>query len=347
MRPKSRSHSETVACLGRPTLLILDAPPGPSDVEEQVLRAGGLDPNVIGPGVSDSGALTDAAARADIVLTRTRPIDAEMIGRAERCLMMIHYGPGAGAHTARVDLDAARRAGIYVASIPDAASDAWALHTIKAIEHLIRQYPTAAPRFKRPWRLGVVGFGQVGIRVARLARERGMEVWAHDPFVAAERFDNERCRRAQLHELMGIADVVSLHVPLSPATQGMISANEFALLRRDSLLVNLSSPGLIDLDALATAMQRGRPLAVTFNEELLPWVGANHPLLSNPAVDMHAWDHQNDPDAALQCRRRAAELIMVLARGERPPHLLIDPPCPRHVLRLAGENNYCHPVRSQ
>jgi len=347
VRPKSRSHSETVACLGNPTLLILDAPPGPSDVEEQVLRAGGLDPRVIGPDSGDSGAPTDRVSQADIVLTRTRPIDAEMIGRAERCLMLIHYGPGAGVHAARVDLDAARRAGIYVASIPDAASDAWALHTIKAIEQLIERYPAARPRFKRPWRLGVVGFGQVGIRVARLARERRMEVWAHDPFVAAERFDNERCRRTELHELMGIADVVSLHVPLSPVTRGMINASRFALPRRNSLLVNLSSPGLIDLDALAIAMRRGRPGAVTFNDGLLPWVSVNHPLLSNPAVCMNAWDHQNDPDAVLQCRRRAAELIMVLARGERPPHLLIDPPCPRHVLRLARENNYCHPVRSQ
>lgn len=331
------------ALIARPTILILDAPdalnaPGPGAPEREVLAARGIDAELIDLGASGAALDPDHLARADFILTWRRAVDAAMLEQARRCLLVVHYGPGAGLGVARVALEAARRLGIYVTSVPDFAPDAWADQTFDLLEQLRREIPGAAARPLDRLRLGLVGLGSVGRRVARRARALGMQVWACDPFVSQDSFDQEGVQRADLATLVGISDVLSLHLPLGPATRGMLGEENLPLCKAGAVLINSSAAELVALGALAEGLRRGRPAAAAFDRDPAEILPAGHPLLGHEKIIHSSSPAGASPDAALACRRRVAELIALVLRGNRSPHLLIDPPCPRHILLMANQD---------
>lgn len=322
--------------LERPVILRLDAPPAPAAPEGDVLAAAGTQAEFLDWGGGASDADRQALARADFILTWHTPVDAALIAQARRCLLIIHYGLGSGRGTACVALEAARQAGIYVASLPDYATASWVGETLRLLDLLTREAPAGPRRALAGLRLGLVGFGQVGRHVAREAARLKMEVWACDPFAPDEPFATAGVRRADLDTLCGISDILSLHAPLSPATRGMMGAGPLGLLKPEALLIDSSAPELVDLDALAVALAQGRLAAAAFDEDLAALLLPAHPLLAQPAL-------RHGPRRAgvgepwySACRRAAAELVVYVLRGNRPRHLLIDPPCPRHILALAG-----------
>jgi D-3-phosphoglycerate dehydrogenase len=106
-------------------------------------------------------------------------------------------------------------------------------------------------------RIGLVGFGRIGREVALRARAFELEVWANDPLLPHWPLGFEWVRRATLDELLGACDYVSLHVPLSPDTRGLIGAPELTAMRRDAVLVNCARGGLVDEAALLAALEAG------------------------------------------------------------------------------------------
>jgi glycerate dehydrogenase len=174
--------------------------------------------------------------------------------------------------TNNVDLDAARERGVAVCNIRDYCTASVAQHvfaTLLALTHGIRQYDRAlkagaweqAAHFTMlnfPVRelagrtLGIVGFGTLGRAVARLGQAFGMNV------VIANRAGAERePGRVDLDELLPIADVLTLHCPVTPATRNMIGAAQLARMKPDAVLVNTARGALVDAGALAQALRRG------------------------------------------------------------------------------------------
>lgn len=323
--------------LQNPTLLILDAPATAGTPELEILAKGGTQARILeyDPAGGLSAANREALAQADFILTGRTDVDEAMLEEARRCLLVAHYGPGVGPGVGRVAMEAARRQGIYVASVPDYAAGDWTGETFRLIEQLMAE---RGARSLKKLRLGIVGLGCVGKRVAREGTRRGMHVWAYDPFVSDEMLALDGVRRADLETLMGIADVVTLHVPLGPATRGMLSAERLGLMKRDAILVNTAAPELVDLDGLAAVMERGRPAAAGFDEDLAGLLGAGHPLAGWANVIHGPRRAGRNPESAEACRRKVGELLADVLRGNRPGHLLIDPPCPRHILLLAGQS---------
>ncbi len=106
--------------------------------------------------------------------------------------------------------------------------------------------------------LGLVGFGAIARRTAVLAKGLGMQVIAFDPYAADAVFAAEGVTRCDLPSLLVRADVVSLHVPLSAETRGLISATALAGMKRGSVLINAARGGVVDEAALAAALCEGR-----------------------------------------------------------------------------------------
>lgn len=137
------------------------------------------------------------------------------------------------------------------------------------------------------WRkkLGIIGLGQIGARVARIGQGFEMKVMAYDPFVQAK--NEVEC--APLDELLAWAEILSLHVPLNAQTEKMIGARELGLLRADTILINSSRGGVVDEQALLEALQKGRiqgaALDVFYKEPL----SGEHPLakLENVVLSPH------------------------------------------------------------
>lgn len=234
-------------------------------------------------------ALADALADVDAVLVRsTTVITRESLSRATRLRAIGRAGAGLD----NVDVDAATEKGIAVFNTPDANTVSAAELTFGLILALARRIPAADRSVKAgAWErerfmgfelagktLGVVGFGRIGSAVARRARAFDMRVVAADPALDPETARSIGVEAIGFDDVLALADVVSLHVPLTPATRGMIDDDALARMRPGALLVNAARGGVVDEAALVRALENGRLAGAAldvFETEPLP---ADHPL---------------------------------------------------------------------
>ena len=181
-----------------------------------------------------------------------------------------------------IDADAVRERGIRVIHMPGVNADAVAELVIGFTIALTRTIPfytrevargswpreDCATRHElRHFRLGIVGLGNVGLRVARLARAFGMQVRAFDPYLSDADFaERNAARAASLDELLAASDILTLHVPLSNETRRFVGARELAALPEGAYVINASRGEVLDqraaLDALASNHLAGLALDV-------------------------------------------------------------------------------------
>lgn len=233
-----------------------------------------------------------------------------------------------------IDLPACTARGVAVCTTPDVLTSTTAEFTLALIFAVARQIvPAARAAREGDWKtwypmrflgrdltgatLGIVGLGRIGRAVAAMAAAFGMRVIYADEFT-----DVPEYAKTPLGELLATADIISLHVPLTTATRGMIGADALAAMRPDALLINTSRGPVIDTDALVAALEAGRlggvGLDVTDPEPLPP----DHPLYAFERVTIVP----HIASASLATRRRmselAAENLTAALTGGEPPHCL-------------------------
>lgn len=139
--------------------------------------------------------------------------------------------------------------------------------------------------------LGLIGYGAIARDVARRARDLGMTVAAYDPHLDASDAAWNKTERLELDELLAQADVISLHVPLTPATRHMIAERQLDLMKPDAVLINAARGGVVDEAALAAALRGGRiggaALDVFETEPLTAAAGAKFKGLANLILTPH------------------------------------------------------------
>jgi D-3-phosphoglycerate dehydrogenase / 2-oxoglutarate reductase len=220
-------------------------------------------------------------------------VGRELLGAGDRLRVVGRAGVGVD----NVDLRTATELGIAVINAPGGNTVSVAELVFGILVGLVRHLPLAWNSMRegrwdrsrlagtelRGRTLCIVGVGRIGSEVARRARAFGMHVIGFDPFVPAARFaelDVERVER--LPDALDRADIVTVHVPLTPETLGMIGAPEIGRLGRDAVILNLARGGIVDEAALADALSAGRlggaALDVFDQEPLHP----EHPLRSVP-----------------------------------------------------------------
>lgn len=205
-------------------------------------------------------------AHALIVRSDTQVTQREIIG-APHLLVVGRAGTGVD----NIDVSAATRRGIAVLTAPGANTVSASEHAIALLFALVRRIPWAATSMTEGhWdrkrfagtelsgkKLGLVGLGRVGLRVAATARALGMKVAAHDPYLPEERTRDLGITLLSLEELLESSDVVSLHVPLTENTTQLINRERLALMKPGAMLINTARGGLIDDEALVEALERG------------------------------------------------------------------------------------------
>ena len=133
-------------------------------------------------------------------------------------------------------------------------------------------------------RLGIVGLGDIGTRVARVGQAMGMEVVTWSPHMTAERAAQGGAKAVTLEELLATSKVVSLHLVPAEGTRKLLNAQRLATMREDSILVNTARSALIDMDALDKALEAGRPAIAALDVYDDEPVSAAHPLLKRANV---------------------------------------------------------------
>lgn len=112
--------------------------------------------------------------------------------------------------------------------------------------------------------LAILGFGKVGSEVARRAKGLGMHVIAHDPYASADRARAIGVELVSMEEAMTTADFISLHMPLTPATNKMLNDEAFAKMKKGVRIINVARGGVIDEEALVRALDSGIVAQVCF-----------------------------------------------------------------------------------
>ncbi len=214
----------------------------------------------------DGGALTDALAGVHVLGIRSRTQLTEAVFAAAPDLIVAGcFSVG----TNQVDLDAARVRGIPIFNAPFSNTRSVAELVIGEIVMLLRRITSRSEAAHaggweksaensyevRGKTLGIIGYGSIGSQLSTMAEAMGMRVVYYDTSDKLRHGNTEPV--ASLAELLGQCDVVSLHVPETPETAGMIGAAEIAMMRPGAFLINNARGTIVDLDALADALRSG------------------------------------------------------------------------------------------
>ncbi|MBL8724445.1 MAG: phosphoglycerate dehydrogenase [Planctomycetes bacterium] len=274
-------------------------------------------------------------ARVRAIVTRGRGrIPDALLARCPQLCVVARAGVGLD----NLDTAAAARRGIPVVFAPGGNALTVAEHTLALILDLVRGITRSANQVKagrwedrahyqgneiRGLTLGVLGFGAIGQRVAKLADAFGMQVLV---LAHGDRAVPAPYAKAPLHELLRTADVVTLHLPLSPTTRGLLGTDQLAAMKPSACLVNTARGALIDGAALRAALAAGRlgGFAADVLETEPP--APDDPLLHSERVLLTP---HNASLTALTYRAMCVDTarnVAAILRGQ--------PPEPRCVLRL-------------
>lgn len=275
---------------------------GPADIEEGVYG----DAFRLWASRSDSLAAIPATVWQQalaLVCYHEVEVDQAMLERLPNCRVVVRAGVGFD----NIDLDAAGRMGIAVCNTPDYGTMDVADHAIAltlallrgvtAYDRRLHEDPVGGWDFAVPATVrrlstqtfGVVGLGRIGTATALRAKALGMRVLFHDPYrPTGTELALGLERAASLEELLGSADIVSLHTPLTQETRHLISKPAFAAMKPEAVLVNTARGGIVDLLALLDALTSGRLGAAALDVLESEPLGADHPL-------MQAWRRPGSP----------------------------------------------------
>lgn len=285
------------------------------------------------------------AGDADVLMLGYAPVPREVIEALPRLRLIACMSMGFDF----VDIEAAAEHGVWVTNVPGAATEEVATHALALLLHASRQLPfylgsataerwneraDVPPRRLSETTLGIVGLGKIGRELARLAGPLFGRIVGFDPLLpdtpeVQGALDAIGVERTSLKGVRREADVLSLHLPLTQETAGMIDADFLAEMPAGAVIVNVSRGALIDVPALVDALDSGRISAAALDvlEEEPPQ--AEHPLLGRSDVVL-------TPHIAYFSDRTEADYVRIQARNAialaetgRPEAPVNAPPEPR------------------
>ena len=288
----------------------------------------------LAPWQADSeGDSADLLGIADAVIVRIFQMGAAEMDAAPRLKVIAKHGVGLD----NVDLSAATERGIPVVWTPGSNANTVAEHTLALMLSLTRQLVPADRAVRDGWvversqfqgielqgrTLGIVGLGRIGKRVALKASQGlGMRVLAYDPYVDRTDYPGPAVFCASLDGIIEQSDYLTLHVPLTSETRGMMSADRLKQLRPGCRLINTSRGAVVDELALADALGRQQLAGAALDVYQQEPLSIEHPLLSAPNVLLTPHIAGQSETAMQESARMAAEGVLDVLADRRPMHL--------------------------
>jgi len=272
-----------------------------------------------------------AVARADALLVRTGVISDELIGRCPALRVIAVHGAGVD----QVDVKAATAAGIFVTNVPGGNAQAVAELTFGLLLALWRQIPRADSLVRRgQWeaartigrelagkRLGLVGFGHIGQKVASIAAAFGMEVvyWSRAPKESA------LARQVTLEALFRTAQVVSIHLPLTPDTLGMVGRRLLSLMPKDAVLINTARGAIVVEEDLIQALTEGCFAGAALDVFAEEPLGAESPFLELPNVILTPHMGGSSQECLERIATVAGQDMRAVLAGQSPKYAVNTP----------------------
>ncbi len=238
-------------------------------VEREALRGTGIEVLFLG-GLAKDTALERAAQAHAVLIGVSFSLNADDLKRLENCRAIVRYGVGVD----NVDVRAAHSLGITVSNVPDYGIEEVATHALALLLLFARglgtwaeavragQWGSALPKVRLSrlsnTTLGIIGAGRIGRALLVRARPIWGRILVFDPWVSVDEIAAMGAEKASLEDLLADSDFVSIHVPLSDDTKGMISRERLQLLKRGAVLVNCSRGDVVDEKALQEYIGGGK-----------------------------------------------------------------------------------------
>lgn len=303
------------------------------DPERKLLEDAGFK-LVVAPD-SKEDTLAELATDVDAIMFCFAQVTEKVLRAAPKCLIAARYGIGVD----NVDIPVCTELGIVVTNVPDYCIDEVTEHTLGMVialnrrlvphDRAVKDEGWSTVALDQPMKrmngatFGVIGYGRIGRSVGARAHALGMNVLAYDPMINPGQSVGV-AQSVQLDQLLAESDFVSVHVPLTDQTRGMIGQAELASMKKDAVIVNPARGGLIDEMALADALASGQIAGAGLDVMEPAPPAEDHPLLKqeNVIITPHTAFFSQASTLELETRT-AQEVVRVVSGGE--PENFINP----------------------
>jgi D-3-phosphoglycerate dehydrogenase len=275
-----------------------------------------------------------ASQGCDGLLVQYAPVNGKVFAALPQIRIASRYGAGFD----NINAADAQRYGVWVANSPDYGVGEVATHALGMALALVRHlaiydrdvkagqwhYMSPGPiRRASDMTLGILGLGRIGKRMAHLGRNCFQRVIACDPYLIDGDFP-AYVGRVSLVDLFRHSDVLSLHVPLTDETRGMVNGALFEVAKPGAMLVNTARGAVVDVDAAVAALDAGTLDGAAF--DVLPQEPpvAGHPLLAHRRVLLTPHAAFYSVEAEQELRRKAAQNLIDWARTGRPRYVVVE-----------------------
>ncbi|KRC63234.1 3-phosphoglycerate dehydrogenase [Agromyces sp. Root81] len=309
--------------MSKPVVLIAE------ELSPATVEALGPDFDVRSVDGTDRPALLAALADADAILVRSATkVDAEAIAAAPKLKVVARAGVGLD----NVDIKAATAAGVMVVNAPTSNIISAAELTVGHILSLARHIPAAHSALAQgEWKrsaytgvelyektIGIIGLGRIGALIAARLQAFGTNVIAYDPYITAARAQQLGVQTVSLDELLEQSDFITIHMPKTPETTGMIGTEQFARMKPTAFIVNVARGGLIDEDALHDALV-SRTIAGAAVDVFVSEPPRDSPLLGLPNIVVTPHLGASTDEAQEKAGVSVAKSVRLALAGELVP----------------------------
>jgi len=269
-------------------------------------------------------------ADIDAVAAGVDDFSAPSLAQADRLKIIAKHGAGID----NIDVVECTRRGIVVTNVPGANAEAVADMALALMLAVARHIPggdrtTKAGQWVNTYgvdlcgaTIGILGLGRIGKSVVKRCRGFDTRVLAYDPYFDDEFASSHQIDRADsIDQVMREADFISIHMPVTPETRGIIDASKIALMKSTAILVNTARGAIVDEDALADALETGRIFGAGLDVYAAEPPGDSRLLQCERAVTMpHV--SSNTPGALLAMGNGVTDAIIAVLSGQRPDNIV-------------------------
>ena len=314
------------------------------DVEQEVLSP--LNVELVKHPCRNEDQLIAAGKDAVALIIGNVPITSRVLSHLPRCLAIVKPAVGVD----NIDLDAATAAGICVANVPDYGTDEVATHAMALLLNAIRYVDAGVaevragnwhPKPNYPIQrsagrtLGIVGFGRIGRSVARKAAGFGWRLLVWDPYLDEDEMRRLGVEPVDFETLLAQSDFVTLHLPLTEETEGLIDSGVLAKMKPSAFLVNTARGAIVDSAALLQAVESGQITGAALDVIDDEPPQQDHPLYRTDRILVTAHVAWYSEQAFDDVRVKAVQEVARVLQGELPRNLLNPEVQPRFAVRSA------------
>lgn len=301
------------------------------DIERDLLS--GCDAELVIANCKTEQDMINVCKNADGILLDMAPMTQGVVAVLEKCKIISRYGVGYD----NVDVEACTRKGIKVANVPDYCEEDVSDHTLALLFSCIRQIPFRDRRIRNgEWNiyypntfrvkgknLSILGFGRIAQALARKVSGLGLaNIFVYDPYVDENKIVAMGGRKVNLRTAIVEADYLTLHMPVTDETRGMVNSAFLSLMKPSAILINTARGALVDDEALISALKEKRIAFAGIDTHNSEPITADNPYLALENCILTDHTGFNTEESVIELKTKAAQNICDMLNNRKPKYLI-------------------------